>query len=207
MILIIDVASDPTPHLAQLKAAGVRTIFGYLSSINPHGEKCWTPQRVKTVAAAGFRIGLICEGWGGVDGKGISQFDGVRDGGYCRATASSLGAPHSACIYFAVDNDFDLPQIRTLVIPYFEGIAAYFDDNYYRVGVYGSGAVCEAVKSLGLVDLTWQAQSRGWMKYSEWHAKADLIQGPEQKLAGLDVDSDFANAPDIGDYEPNFGRS
>jgi hypothetical protein len=199
--LIIDIASDPTPRLAQLKASGIKTIFGYMSSINPNGGKCWTPSRVKAAAAAGFRIGLVHEGWGGAGGKGISAADGDRDGRFCRVQASALGAPKGTCIYFACDKDFDLPEIRTLVLPYFEEISKAFDDNFYRIGVYGSAAVCEAVKAAGLADLTWEAQSRGWMNYSAWLAKADMVQGAEQKLDGLDVDTDTAQG-DIGDYVP-----
>src|ERR1700689_329135 len=64
--LIIDVAEDVTAKLPQLKACGVKTIFGYLSSINPNGGKCFTPPRVRAIAAAGMRVGLVHEGWGGV---------------------------------------------------------------------------------------------------------------------------------------------
>jgi hypothetical protein len=78
--LIIDIADDPTPKLAALKASGVRTIFGYLSSISPTGGKCWTPARMRAIAVAGLRAGFVHEGWGGVGGRGISAGDGARDG-------------------------------------------------------------------------------------------------------------------------------
>jgi hypothetical protein len=200
-VLIIDIASDPTPSLAQLKAAGIKTIFGYLSSINPAGEKCWTASRVKIAAAAGFRIGLVHEGWGGVNGRGISAADGDRDGRYCRVAAAALGAPKGACVYFACDADFSLPEIHALVLPYFKAIKKAFADGMYRVGVYGSGAVCLAVMAADLADLSWEAQSRGWAGYSGWLAKANMTQGPETKLAGLDIDTDTAHG-DIGDFVP-----
>jgi Domain of unknown function (DUF1906) len=203
--LIIDVAEDVTAKLAALKAAGVKTIFGYLSSINPHGGKCLTPSRVRAIAAAGIRVGLVHEGWGGVGGKGISVADGDRDGRYCRAEASVLGAPKGACVYFACDQDFLPVQINALVIPYFRAIRAALAGSGFRVGVYGSGAVCAAVIGAGLADLSWEAQSRGWMNYSVWLTKADIIQGPEQVLAALDVDTDTAR-PDIGDYTPIFAE-
>lgn len=201
--LIIDVAEDVTATLAQLKATGITTIFGYLSSINPNGAKCLTPARVRAIAAAGMRIGLVHEGWGGVGGRGISVADGDRDGRYCRVQAPALGAPRGACVYFACDQDFTLPQIRTLVLPYFTAIRASFADKFLRIGVYGSGAVCATVIAAELADLSWQAQSRGWLGYSAWLAKANLVQGPEKILHGLDVDSDTAKG-DIGDYVPTF---
>jgi Domain of unknown function (DUF1906) len=199
--LIIDTADNPTPKLAALKASGVRTIFGYLSSINPTGGKCWTPARMRAVAAAGLRAGLVHEGWGGVGGRGISAQDGARDGRYCRVAAIALGAPRGACVYFACDWDFSPAQIQASVIPYFKAIRAEFADGFYRVGVYGSGAVCAAIIAAGLADLSWEAQSRGWLGYSAWLAKASMRQGPETRIAGLDVDGDTAQG-DIGDFVP-----
>ena len=197
--LIIDLAVDPTPHLAALRSANVGTIFGYLSSINPSGAKCWTPQRIRAAADAGMRIGLVHEGWGGLGGKGVSSLDGLRDGPYCRARATELGAPKGACVYFACDTDFVPSQIISLVLPYFKQIRSAFADGYYRVGVYGSGAVCSAAKKAGVADLTWLAQSRGWREYSAWLPKADMVQGRVTKIAGLDVDTDTAQG-EIGDY-------
>lgn len=199
--LIIDTADDPTPKLAALKASGVRTIFGYLSSINPAGGKCWTPARMRALAAAGLRAGLVHEGWGAVGGGGISAKDGARDGRYCRVAAIALGAPRGACVYFACDWDFSPAQIQASVIPYFKAIRAEFADGFYRVGVYGSGAVCAAVIGAGFADMSWQAQSRGWLGYSAWLAKANMRQGPETKIAGLDIDTDTAQG-DIGDFAP-----
>lgn len=204
--LIIDVTEDVTPKLAALKASGIRTIFGYLSSINPNGGKCLTPSRVRAIAAAGMRVGLVHEGWGGVGGKGISAADGTRDGRYCRVRARVLGAPKGACVYFACDQDFTLQQIRALVLPYFAAIRAAFADRFYRVGVYGSGAVCSAAIAAGAADLSWLAQSRGWLGYSAWLAKANLVQGPGEILTGLDVDTDAAHG-DIGDYVPVFAQN
>jgi hypothetical protein len=206
MTSIIDLAQDPTPKLAQLSAAGVKTIISYLSSINPTGDKCWSIARVKAAATAGFRIGLVHEGWGGVGGHGISAMDGFRDGKFCRSQAALLGAPQGACVYFACDMDFPAAQITSLVTPYFQEICEVFTDNQFRVGVYGSGAICQAMKAAGLVDLTWLAQSRGWTGYGAWLGKADLVQGPESVIAGLDVDPNTARG-DFGDFVPQFATS
>ena len=201
--LIIDIASDPTPRLTQLKAANVGGIFSYLSSINPNGAKCWTPARAQACAAAGLRIGLVHEGWGGAGGRGISALDGQRDGKYCRSRAPQLGAPKGTCVYFACDTDFTAQQIAAQVAPYFQQIRETFADGFYRVGVYGSGAVCSALKAAKLVDLPWLAQSKGWSGYQTWLAEADIVQGAETRIAGLDVDTDMAKG-DIGDFVPSL---
>lgn len=201
--IIIDVAEDITAQLPKLKAAGVKTVFGYLSSINPSGAKCLTPMRGRAVAAAGMTVGLVHEGWGGVGGRGISAADGARDGAYGRKTAPLLGAPKGACVYFACDTDFSPGEIEALVVPYFKAVRAAFADGFYRVGVYGSGAVCAAVKSAGLADLTWIAGSKGWTGYSAWAAKADMVQTVDANIGGISDDSDIPHG-DIGDFIP-FG--
>lgn len=201
--VIIDTAVDITAALPALKASGVKTVIGYMSSINPAGAKCLNPLRVKAIAARGMKVGLVHEGWGGVDGKGITAEDGIRDGSYCRAKASLLGAPKGACIYFACDKDFSSAEITNLVLPYFRAIRQQFADGFYRVGVYGSGKVCQTVMDYGLANLSWLAQSKGWTAYSAWLAKASDVQGAQTKLDGVEVDSDVAQG-DIGDFVPVF---
>jgi hypothetical protein len=201
-VIIIDTPVDVTPKLPALKAAGVCSVFGYLSSINPHGEKCVTPARARAIAKAGLRLGLVHEGWGGAAGHGgISKEDGERDGAFCHRIAATLGAPKGACVYFACDTDFNDQKIAELVLPYFQAVKAAFADGFYRVGVYGSGAVCRAVTGAGLASLSWEAQSRGWTGYSAWLASASMVQGRQTRLDGLDADTDTA-AGDIGDFVP-----
>jgi hypothetical protein len=200
-VMIFDVAEDISAQAPAFAASGFKTGIGYLSSINPTGAKCLTVARVKTMGAAGLRVGLVHEGYGGVNDRGISSDDGARDGAYCRKTAPTLGAPKGACIYFACDMDFTAGQIALLVVPYFTAIRAAFADKFYRVGVYGSGAACAAVMAAGLADLSWEAQSKGWTNYSAWLAKANMLQGAETHFDGVDIDTDTAQG-DIGDFVP-----
>jgi hypothetical protein len=204
--IVLDVAEDATRDFPAFAADGFKTVVGYLSSINPAGAKCWTGARVKAAAAAGLRIGLVHEGFGGVGGKGISAADGQRDGNYCRTKMPFLFAPKGACCYFACDQDFTPAQIKSLVLPYFREIRNQFAGSGYRVGVYGSGAVCDAVMAEQLADLSWLAQSKGWTGYSAWRAKANMVQGAETKLHGADVDLDSPQG-DIGDYVPELPAS
>jgi hypothetical protein len=201
-ILLIDADADVTAELPAFVSRGVRGIGGYMSSINPIGAKCLTPKRVRAIGAHRLFVVLLHEGWGGVGGKGISAADGARDGKYCRFRAPQLFAPRGTCVYFACDRDFTDDEINNLVIPYFQAIRQAFADGFYRVGVYGSGAVCRAITSLGLADLSFEAQSRGWTGYSQFKAHASIVQGGEGKLAGIDVDFDAAQG-DIGSYLPS----
>jgi hypothetical protein len=204
MTKIIDTNHDTSRRLDRLKAAGVETIIRYLSPINPAGEKCIKAAEARMIAAAGLKLGLVCEGWGDFAHGGISAGSGERDAQWCFDYLPTIGAVPNACLYFAVDVDANPPQIAKLVIPYFQSIYAVFtDDNPYRVGVYGSGAVCQAVTDAGLCDLTWLSCSMGWDESRDYLAskKWAIRQHVPQVIAGIDTDPDDANG-DIGDFTP-----
>lgn len=201
---IVDMAIDPTPYLEKFKSDGVECIIGYMSSIWPSGPKCWSPARARALQKSGLAMGIVHEGWGGVNGRGISGPDGLRDGQFCRQNAVLIGAVKGAAVYFAVDTDYTVSQVNALVVPYFTQIRKAFSDGLLKVGVYGSGLVCSTLKAKGLVDYTWLAQSTGWAGYHDWLDKADLVQGRETHLEGADIDTDIvsANAHDAGLFYP-----
>lgn len=209
MTTIIDTNHNVTPHLPALTALGVKTIIRYINPGNPSGEKTVKPAEAKAIAAVGMRLGLVCEGWGGAENfahHDISAEHGKFDAEFCLAYAETLGAPDNACIYFAVDTDASAHQIQALVLPYFQAILAVFtEDQPYRIGVYGSGATCQAVYDADLVDLTWLSCSLGWDGSREYLASNQwaIRQHTPQKIAGIDTDPDDGNG-DIGDFVP-FG--
>ncbi len=53
---------------------------------------------------------------------------------------------------------------------YFQSIKTEFaKDPRYKIGAYGSGAVCELLLNKGLVDYCWLAQSTGWPGYDHFY--------------------------------------
>ena len=210
MTSIIDTPQITTPQIPHLQADGITTVIRYLSSINPHGEKCIQPAEANALAAAGIRLGLVHEGYGDFQQHGgsfsaISAQAGARDGKFCLAYAPTVGAPAGACIYFAVDTDASASQIHLYVLPYFAAISIVFKDSGFRVGVYGSGAVCSSVIAAGGADLAWLSQSLGWTGSRAYLASKPpqlvLLQGATTKLANLDVDTDQALG-EWGDFLP-----
>lgn len=203
MTKIIDTNQNTTGSLARLRAAGIETIIRYISPINPAGEKTVKAAEARAIAAGGMRLGLVCEGWGDFDHDAITGATGRRDAEFCLQYAPKVGAPKGACIYFAVDTDAGDQQINRLVIPYFQSIVDAFSDSDYRIGVYGSGAVCRAVTEI--VDLTWLSCSLGWAESREYLVEQPtpwaLRQHTPQTIAGLDTDPDDPNG-DIGDFIP-----
>lgn len=199
---IIDVNVDVTKHLSDLKRAGVETIFGYLNPLGQN-EKALTPNRARAIAASGLRLGLVSEGWGDFAHHGISAAAGKRDALHALRIAPTLGVTDEAVVYFAVDQDATWGQIMALVIPYFQAIHA--NAGGCRIGVYGSGAVCETLLQHQLVEKAWLAQSSGWLRTREfnlsgkWHIKQLL----PSRIAGVSCDPNLAcDAGDIGDFVP-----
>jgi hypothetical protein len=207
MTSIIDTNHDVTDRREALGNLGIKTVIRYLSAINPGGEKSIKPPEARAIAAAGIRLGLVCEGWGDFAHGGISAVAGQRDAAFCVRQAPAVGAPPDACIYFAVDVDADAGQIGALVIPYFRSIADVMSAGgyQYRIGVYGSGDVCDAVAKAGLADLTWLSCSLGWSGSRAYRdrdpAPWALLQHVPQTIAGIDTDPDEANG-DCGDFVP-----
>ncbi|WP_421381000.1 glycoside hydrolase domain-containing protein (plasmid) [Paraburkholderia sp. DD10] len=144
-------------------------------------------------------------------GDKASNFDrscGVEDGRYARTYgAAEIGQPGRAAIYFGIDFDASRDEIRTRIIPYFQGVADAFavqtGEPQYLVGVYGSGATCDAVLNAGLARLAWLAQSTGWSGHAAFlnsHRWA-LNQLMPSTIAGVACDPDTAGDDiSIGDF-------
>lgn len=198
---IFDTPNDVTKKLPALVKAGAKTAIRYISSINPSGEKCIKKPEAEAIGNAGLTLGIVHEGWGGANGRGISAQDGHRDGPWSVRYMPSIGAGRSAVVYFAVDTDESAAAIKSQVLPYFSAIKEAFDGSQYAVGVYGSGSVLSAVTSAGFATYTWLSCSKGWAGYKDWLKKANLIQYTPVKLLGLDVDPDIMNSA-FGDFVP-----
>lgn len=210
MISIIDTNQITTPQIGHLQADNIVTVIRYLSAINPTGAKCIQPAEARALAGAGIRLGLVHEGWGDFKPHGglfpaISAQAGKRDATFCLNYAPTVGAPKGSCIYFAVDLDASPQQISQYVIPYFAAIEAVFLDSGYRIGVYGSGAVCKAIIASEAASLAWLSQSMGWTGSRAYLAlkppELVLLQGAVTRLANLDCDTDEAFG-DFGDFLP-----
>ena len=103
------------------------------------------------------------------------------------AKADEMGQPAGSTIFFAVDCD-PAPNQMAAVLGYFNRLVLRV--NGWRVGVYGSGAVCQELEHGGFVDLTWLANAKGWRGYQTWLPHADVVQTtlPFTLPFGLQVD-------------------
>lgn len=208
MTKIIDTNRDTTRHLDALRAAGIETVIRYYA--RSMSSKVIRRAEARAIAKAGLRLGIVYEG-AGDRLSAFSQDMGYRDAAFSRSHgAREIGQPAGSAVYFAVDFDASAAETRRAILPYFRGVARAFEEPnglpVYRVGVYGSGAVCAAVLDAGLAELAWVSCSTGWSGYRAFVASGrwNLKQHLPVTIAGLDTDPDDVNPArlDIGDFVP-----
>lgn len=201
---IIDTPANVTRYLPHLD--GTHTIIRYITRGAPGGSKHIKLPEVRAIKAAGKKLAIVHETWGDFEhaGRGgISKRDGELDGSYSRQIMPKLGAPAGACVYFAVDVEASAAQIKNNVLPYFRAVREAFADGEYTVGIYGPGAVCQAVQDEGLADYFWLANAKGWKGYNAFKPSASIVQRlPTHIAGGLDVDPNDAQVDEWGQFTP-----
>jgi hypothetical protein len=207
----IDASMDATPYVGNLQALGVSFVGRYYSNLgatrNP--AKVLTAREAHDLSQAGFSLVVV---WELLATPGyFSAPQGLADGGYAyRYALEMIRQPENSAIYFAVDFDASQALYLQNIVPYFEGVAQSFaaasgNQPLYAVGIYGSGAVCAALKQAGLARYAWLSQSMGWQgsqTYQDW----DIRQGPLVSHSPFQFDEDAAK-DQFGAFRINFENS
>jgi glycoside hydrolase-like protein len=205
MIKIIDTSNETTSRLGELRNQGVECIIRYIST-NTSDSKVVKPAEARAIAAAGLKLALVFEVWGGVNNFAHDDIDGASGtshGNFARDWATNVGAPDGTIVWFAVDTDCTAGQYAQRVRPYFQAARAALQGKY-RIGVYACGYVCTQAIAEGLVDATWLTQSMGFNGSRAFRdsGRWTLLQGPETTLEGLSIDTNQANGNDYGAFVP-----
>ncbi|MEI5996298.1 DUF1906 domain-containing protein [Paraburkholderia bengalensis] len=199
MASIIDVSSTCGSRASALAAAGVKTVIRYYSRDTVRPSKRPTRAEANQFCAAGLRLGIVHESRQGNIATNFDRSCGVADAQYARQYgANEIDQPAGTAIYFGVDFDASLDEIRTRIIPYFQGIADAFaapsNLPHYLVGVYGSGRTCDAILNAGLASFAWLAQSTGWAGHQSFldSRRWALNQGMPVQIGGVACDPNTA---------------
>ena len=107
-----------------------------------------------------------------------------------RHQAVTAGQPFNTDVYFAVDYDARPEDVRAYFIQLNKMAGAI---NSLAISAYGSKDVIDFLKSKGLIQRGWLAQSKGWAGYSSVPGAEEIQQGREVTMLGLDVDLDFSS--------------
>lgn len=160
-----------------------------------YGNYKLTAKEARIIAKSGLSIVALWENGSPTHSSYFSYSAGYNAGKSAVNYAKNyIAQPSGTAIYFAVDYDATSQDVDGVVLQYFNGIKAAFSDsnNYYKIGVYGSGAVCKYIyNNVSAVHYTMLAKSSGWRgynSYTSWNIK----QGSYVTIYGITFDSDIA---------------
>jgi len=203
---IIDVSYACGDQAAYLAGAGVKTIIRYYSRDTALPQKRLSLPEARSFASAGLRLAIVHEARHGDQIASFTNTLGQLDGAYARQYgAQVIGQPAGSAIYFGADIDATPNQISNCIQPYFEGVAAAMTAAnglpIYQIGIYGSGASCDAILTAQLARYAWLAQSTGWQDYQNFlqSNRWSLLQGMPADVGELNCDPNTSNG-DFGDF-------
>jgi Domain of unknown function (DUF1906) len=136
-----------------------------------------TASEARRLSALGYKIVTVWE-WHSADPAYFSYATGYNDALNAVRQAKTVGQPPGSAIYFAVDFNARGGALYQ-VDQYFRGAnaglaAAGGGRPEYKIGVYGSGAVCAAIRGTGLAQYAWLTGSTAWdgtAGYSGWNIR------------------------------------
>src|SRR5437763_14186827 len=160
----VDVATD-TGRVAQyVKSNGLDFVARYYRTPGSRWPAL-SANEARALSALGLNVVAVFESHSHHRDY-FSYARGYWDAMQAAQQAKSVGQPPGSAIYFAVDFDARGADIVP-VDQYFRGIssglaAANGGRSDYKVGVYGSGAVCDTLKRARLAAYAWLSYSPAW---------------------------------------------
>jgi Domain of unknown function (DUF1906) len=189
----VDLATDTSNKLWELQGSGLEFVARYYREPVSRWPAL-SASEAQSLSSQGLKIVAVWESHSR-DAQHFSYFTGYDDAMMAYPQARAVGQPAGSAIYFAVD--FNAQSWALLPIEeYFRGVnaglaAASSGHAIYAVGVYGSGAVCDAMKRAGLAQYAWLSNSIAWtgsIGYEDWNIR----QGGRSPELSFNHDSDEA---------------
>ena len=194
----IDLPTDSSDVLGEIKGFPITFVARYYRDPTSHWPTL-TASEVQRLSALGLKVVTVWE-WHSRDPVYFSYSSGYYDALNAYRQAKAVGQPAGSAIYFAVDFNARGPTLWP-VDQYFRGVAAGLaaasgGKPEYKVGVYGSGAVCAMVTGERLAQYSWLSGSTAWEGspgYSNW----SIRQAPRgARFANLSFSHDANEARD-----------
>jgi hypothetical protein len=190
----IDLPTDASDALNEIRDSKIDFVARYYRSPTSRWPTL-SAGEAQRLSSLGVKIVAVWE-WHSHDPGYFSYNSGYSDATSAYTQAKTIGQPPGSAIYFAVDYNAPGSDIAGPIQQYFQGVAAGLaaaggGRPEYRVGVYGSGAVCDAIKRAGLAQYTWLTGSTSWagtLNYDDWNIR----QGGHFSVLSFDHDSNEA---------------
>lgn len=200
----IDLPTDASDVTGELRGAPISFVARYYR--DPASRwPALSPAEAERLSALGLKIVTVWEWHSGTPAY-FTYASGYSDALSASRQAKGVGQPPGSAIYFAVDfnaRGSELWQIDQYFRGVNAGLAAVGGGlPEYKVGVYGSGAVCAAVREARLAQYAWLSGSTAWdgtPGYSAW----DIRQAPSGgRFPNLSFDHDANEARnDYGGFQ------
>jgi len=190
----IDLPTDASDALNDIRDSKLDFVARYYRSPTSRWPTL-TAAEAQRLSSLGVKIVAVWE-WRSHDPAYFSYASGYSDAIGAYTQAKAVGQPAGSAIYFAVDYNAPSSDISGAIDQYFRGVAAGLaaagnGRSEYKIGVYGSGAVCEAMRRAGLAQYTWLTNSTSWagtLNYDDWNIR----QGGHFSVLSFDHDSNEA---------------
>lgn len=142
-----------------------------------------------------FSIVSIWEKGSPTSASYFSSSRGTSDAKQAIAGATNIGQPKNTPIYFAVDYDASAADVVGNIEQYVTAIIAEFNrqNNPYKVGLYGSGAVLEHFRNRVMYTMLANARLwRGTTAYSRFYIKQYPTQSVQSNSGSFTIDPNDA---------------
>jgi hypothetical protein len=192
--------------LDQMKAIGINTIIRYYD----HEDETLPGKTLRrgerdAIVVNGFKMGVVFQHRNNKFAS-FTALRGRQDAERSLVLAAENSQPKGSAIYFGVDGPWRTSYELANIMAYFREVNARIAGSGYRVGVYGSGLVCNTLLANGLAELCWLAAPTAWPEFSTYYEtkKWSLAQLPTTQCGGRSVDFDLTNGTEA-EYG-QFGR-
>jgi hypothetical protein len=192
--------------LDTMRGIGIKTIIRYYD----HEDETLPGKTLRSeehnlILANGFKTAVVFQH----HNNQFASFTaprGHQDAERSLALAGENSQPPGSAIYFGVDGSWQTAYELANIADYFRGLRARLAGFGYRIGVYGSGLVCNMLLSTGLAELCWLGAPTSWPDYHVYYQTRQwgLAQLRPSQCGGRSVDFNLANGM-VADYG-QFGR-
>jgi Domain of unknown function (DUF1906) len=192
--------------LDRMRGIGIQTIIRYYD----HEDETLPGKTLRRgernqILANGFQTAVVFQHHNNQFAS-FTALRGRQDAERSLALAAENSQPRGSAIYFGVDGAWQTPYELASVVTYFRELRDRLAGFGYRIGVYGSGLVCNMLLTTGLAELCWLAAPTAWPDYHAYYQTKQwgLAQLRTSQCGGRSVDFNLANDM-VADYG-QFGR-
>lgn len=199
-----DSVTDKDRTIRACKLGGEEFVIRYYADENKilQKNKILSVKEAEALHRHGINIVLVYQDAGNNDIY-FSADLGKENAEKALELAESLHQKPNSAIYFAVDYDAQSSSELQHIKNYFEAIESVFNrnGNKYRIGVYGSGKVCNHVKNC--VQLSWLCGATGFGDYDTYDSTSNynIKQAEYIYYNGTKFDDCIAVGNDYGQWK------